>query len=337
MCNLLKEGDRVQFGVRFCELRRIFVSGTDSTSLGDGHYIYTMNNAMPPAYMLPKMVCPAKITLLGDPHSGISDSPGYSIFQSAPYPEVGWAENRFSRDIALRQYLVTMTWLRRVLIQDVAVLFSKDPLALIFKFAPFNALSFRNFAAISTAAIHLNSAEEARLAFQNLPQHLVASMQGALATQNLAFERERQNYQVQMDVMHSKMGQMQSLLELVAGSKRTKMSHGPSLTNLDVPRFAHAEPAPLGARPRRWGGTPLLGLLSCAWSPRESACDAEGRPPAPCVPSSVAVLVAEELGSMLLFLGFPTDAQFMDILTSENKGQPEAQLLTAGLSLFRPV
>ncbi|KAJ6565001.1 hypothetical protein DFH09DRAFT_1475607 [Mycena vulgaris] len=195
-----------------------------------------------------------------------------------------------------------MTWLRRVLIQDVAVLFSKDPLALIFKFAPFNALSFRNFAAISTAAIHLNSAEEARLAFQNLPQHLVASMQGALATQNLAFERERQNYQVQMDVMHSKMGQMQSLLELVAGSKRTKMSHGPSLTNLDVPRFAHAEPAPL----------------------------------APCVPSSVAVLVAEELGSMLLFLGFPTDAQFMDILTSENKGQPEAQLLTAGLSLFRP-
>ncbi|KAJ6565006.1 hypothetical protein DFH09DRAFT_1475624 [Mycena vulgaris] len=138
-----------------------------------------------------------------------------------------------------------MTWLRRVLTQDVAVLFSKDPLALIFKFAPFNALSFRNFAATSTAAIHLNFAEEARLAFQNLPQHLVASMQGALATQNLAFERERRNYQVQMDVMHSKMGQMQSLLELVAGSKRTKMSHGPSLTNLAVPRFAHAEPAPL--------------------------------------------------------------------------------------------
>ncbi|KAJ7861022.1 hypothetical protein B0H14DRAFT_3445749 [Mycena olivaceomarginata] len=117
-----------------------------------------------------------------------------------------------------------MAWFRRVLIQDMAVLFTLNPHAPIFKFAPFNSTPFRQFAATSTAAI--DAAEEtARLAFQNLPQHLVASLHGALATQNLAFERERQTYQAQMSAMQGQMSQMQSLIELMAGSKRVKNSH----------------------------------------------------------------------------------------------------------------
>lgn len=137
--------------------------------------------------------------------------------------------NPLARDIALRQFLSTMISFRRVLVQDLAVLFTQTPQALIYTFAPFNSTVFREFATNSTAAI--NAAEEtARLAFKNLPQHMVASMQGVLATQNIAFERERQAYQAQMESMQNQMGEMKTLLELVAGSKRQRRTHGMFLT-----------------------------------------------------------------------------------------------------------
>ncbi|KAJ7213565.1 hypothetical protein GGX14DRAFT_393054 [Mycena pura] len=135
--------------------------------------------------------------------------------------------NGLAKDIALHQFLACMLWFRRILIQDLAVIFTQNPHAAIFNLPPFNSSAFRNFAATSTAAIDA-ALEEARLAFQNLPQHLIASMQGALATQNLAFERERHAHQAQMQAMESQMGEMRSLLEVMAGAKRAKKAHGKS-------------------------------------------------------------------------------------------------------------
>lgn len=135
--------------------------------------------------------------------------------------------NGLAKDIALHQFLACMLWFRRILIQDLAVIFTQNPHAAIFNFPPFNSSAFRKFAATSTAAIDA-ALEEARLAFQNLPQHLIASMEGALATQNLAFERERHAYQAQMRAMESQMGEMRSLLEVLAGAKRVKKTHGRS-------------------------------------------------------------------------------------------------------------
>ncbi|KAJ7269115.1 hypothetical protein C8J57DRAFT_1609308 [Mycena rebaudengoi] len=130
--------------------------------------------------------------------------------------------NILARDIALRQFLTSLKWLRRVAVQDAAVLYTENPLASIFDTAPFNSPSFRNFSAASSAAI--DAAEEvARLAFQNLPQHLVASLQGAMATQNLGFERERQVYQSQMNAMQSELGELKTLLEIFAGSKSKRV------------------------------------------------------------------------------------------------------------------
>ncbi|KAJ7178272.1 hypothetical protein C8R46DRAFT_1188289 [Mycena filopes] len=129
-----------------------------------------------------------------------------------------------AKDIALRQFLATLTWFRRVLIQDMAVIYTQTPHAPIFKTAPFNSTIFREFAAESTAAIHL-AEEAARLAFQNLPEHLVASMRGVLATQNLGFERERHGYKMQMEAMQTQLNKVQSLLRVVAGSKRIKKAH----------------------------------------------------------------------------------------------------------------
>jgi hypothetical protein len=127
-----------------------------------------------------------------------------------------------ARDIALPQFLTSLKWLRRVAVQDAAVLYTENPLASIFATAPFNSPSFRNFSAASSAAI--NAAEEVvRLAFQNLPQHLVASLQGAMATQNLGLEREHQVYQSQMNAMQSELGELKTLLEIFAGSKSKRV------------------------------------------------------------------------------------------------------------------
>ncbi|KAJ7849462.1 hypothetical protein B0H13DRAFT_2361214 [Mycena leptocephala] len=81
----------------------------------------------------------------------------------------------------------------------------QEQAALIYTFAPFDSTVFREFATNSTAAI--NAAEEtARLAFENLPQHMA--------------------YQAQMESMQNQMGEMKTLLELVAGSKRQRRTHG---------------------------------------------------------------------------------------------------------------
>ena len=129
-----------------------------------------------------------------------------------------------AKDIALRQFLSTLVWFRRVLLQDMAVLYTQTPDAPIFNTSPFNSSIFHEFAATSKAAIHA-AEESARLAFQNLPQHLVASMQGALATQNLVFERERHTYQTKMQALETQLNEMSSLLKVVAGSKRVKTTH----------------------------------------------------------------------------------------------------------------
>ena len=51
-------------------------------------------------------------------------------------------ENRRNKDIALEQFLGLLVWLRRVLVQDLAVLSSQYPGCAILKYAPFNALIF---------------------------------------------------------------------------------------------------------------------------------------------------------------------------------------------------
>jgi hypothetical protein len=85
-------------------------------------------------------------------------------------------------------------------------------------------ITFREFAATSTTVIHL-AEEAARLAFQNLPEHLVASMHGALVPQNLGFECEHHGYKTQMEAIQTQLNEMGNLLCIVAGSKRIKKAH----------------------------------------------------------------------------------------------------------------
>jgi hypothetical protein len=80
-----------------------------------------------------------------------------------------------SKDIALRQFLKLLLWLRVVLLQDAAVLYMQYPHCRIFSFRPFNTKPFWDFAASSVETM-THAEAEACLAYKNLPEHLVAGL-----------------------------------------------------------------------------------------------------------------------------------------------------------------
>jgi hypothetical protein len=89
-------------------------------------------------------------------------------------------ENRCSKDIALRQFLKLLLWLCTVLLQDAAILYSLYPHSWLFSCRPFNTKPFQEFA-ISSVAIIAHAESEACLAYENMPEHLVASLCGSYA------------------------------------------------------------------------------------------------------------------------------------------------------------
>lgn len=116
--------------------------------------------------------------------SSLAEPPADCLAYLFPWvePEMAALETRMSasrlnRDIALKQFLVLLQWLRVVLLQDCALLYARYPMCHIFRFAPFTFPSFATFSANATAVV--TAAEEtARLAFHNLPDHMARSMRG---------------------------------------------------------------------------------------------------------------------------------------------------------------
>jgi hypothetical protein len=98
-------------------------------------------------------------------------------------------ESSLSTDIALKQFLSVLAWFRTVLLQDGAVLYARHPQLPVFQFHPFDTPQFHAFANQSIQQV-AGAEEASRLAFQNLPQHLVASLQGIVT--NLSLEQQAQ-------------------------------------------------------------------------------------------------------------------------------------------------
>ena len=98
--------------------------------------------------------------------------------------------NRLTIDIALFQFLRTLRFFRRILVQDMAVLFARNPSALIFQYHPFNTTVFREFAAAAPAVIE-EAERKAQLALKNLPENIARTFQGAVATVDIAMQQDR--------------------------------------------------------------------------------------------------------------------------------------------------
>jgi hypothetical protein len=127
-------------------------------------------------------------------------------------------DNPLANDMALKQFLRLLIWLRRVLIQDAAILFTHNPTCPIFRHSIFRSAVFHRFAAASQAVL-AEAEEKARLAFKNLPDHLVRSLRGVLADTRMEQQQDREEHHLQLTAMDERFGRVERLLENLVGSK----------------------------------------------------------------------------------------------------------------------
>lgn len=123
-----------------------------------------------------------------------------------------------AKDIALKSFLGLLLWLRRVLLQDCAVLYSQYPNCAMFRFAPFNTLSFRTFAQTSAGVI-ARAEENARLALQNLPEHVAATFRGLATDIKLDQESQRVRSEARWTEMQDQLSTLTGLVGSMAGAK----------------------------------------------------------------------------------------------------------------------
>lgn len=152
--------------------------------------------------------------------------------------------SQLATDIALRQFLSVLLWLRLVLLQDAALLYTKHPEIAIFRFKPFNTQCFRDYAHEAVQAV-VQAEEQARMAFHNLPQHLVCSLKGLVTSMTLDQKAQRaENEALRAEVRQQIEMQSALLAELAASSSHGRRRKGhkavvqtgelPSLNDLRV-------------------------------------------------------------------------------------------------------
>jgi hypothetical protein len=131
------------------------------------------------------------------PPSGSTVVPAELTAQVFPWVEMERAAlekrtsaNRNALDLALKEFLKLMQWLRLVLIQDAAVLLLLVPSAAIFHYPPFNSCTFANFSASSISAVAA-AEETARLALDKLPHQISSSLGGLLQMLAATHEQDR--------------------------------------------------------------------------------------------------------------------------------------------------
>jgi Centromere DNA-binding protein complex CBF3 subunit, domain 2 len=127
-------------------------------------------------------------------------------------------DNPLSNDMALKQFLRLLIWLRKVLLQDAAVLFTQDPTFPIFRYSIFQSTTFRAFAAASQLTL-TDAEEKARLAFEHLPDHLIRSLRGVLADTRMEQQQDREEHRRQLSAMDERFSRVETLLEALAGAK----------------------------------------------------------------------------------------------------------------------
>jgi hypothetical protein len=148
--------------------------------------------------------------------------------------------SRLNRDIALKQFLLLLQWLRAVLLQDCALLYARYPMCPIFRFAPFTFPSFVTFSANATAVV-TTAEETARLAFHNLPDYMARSMRGYASDLQMRQEQNHSKVCEELRELREQNVRLELLLSnkgLRKGSK-AKNSLSPSLFRVLLVRSTH--------------------------------------------------------------------------------------------------
>lgn len=131
--------------------------------------------------------------------------------------------NKDSGDAALQYLINLLHYLRLVLIQDCAVLYSEHPDAPVFRYAPFNTDFFRSFALGATQII--NDAEEHRRQhLQNLPMNIQDSFRGSMESNRLQQIQHQKHIEEATRNMSSAFGAMCGLMQTTIQVMSANMS-----------------------------------------------------------------------------------------------------------------
>jgi len=133
--------------------------------------------------------------------------------------------HRHSQDVALQHFLHLLVWLRIVLLQDAAILYTKYPDANIFAYAPFNTPVFRTFATSSTAAIE-EVEEAAHLAFKDCPENLARGLRGAIAAQQLENKKGSKAINARFDMLLEELQHASRAASQAQGTRRSYKTTG---------------------------------------------------------------------------------------------------------------
>jgi hypothetical protein len=144
------------------------------------------------------------------------------------------SENRRARDISLRNFLGLLIWLRTVVVQDAAVLYTRHPSASLFQYPPFNTQPFHDFAATATNVI-AKAERDVALALEKLPENIAKTFSATMSRLAIDQQLERESSKAYHDEMKSQITFLQGLVEDVAQGharprKRRKQGHAGEFT-----------------------------------------------------------------------------------------------------------
>ena len=133
-------------------------------------------------------------------------------------------DNRCLKDIALRQFLKLLLWLQTVLLQDGAVLYSLYPHSQLYSYQPCNTKCFQEFAARSVAII-AHAESEACLAYENMPEHLVAGLRGSYAALRLEQCQEQEENTHHLRALGEQYAKVEGLLSQLLTVQPSQRGH----------------------------------------------------------------------------------------------------------------
>ncbi|KAF8586691.1 hypothetical protein K439DRAFT_1614921 [Ramaria rubella] len=209
--------------------------------------------------------------------------------------------NPKAMDLALESFLHLLINLRRILIQDLAVLYHEVPTCLFYFFPPFNSPAFHKFA--EQAPAKLEEAEAAACAaLQNLPEHMAQTLQGVVQTAVAAQQEQASTQETQFESLEHALLSVQGQLGLLIESppwKCTKiMAYNNTSTVAPPPSITPPTPSQMVHNPPSLpsGGFVTSVSLAPSYSPG-SVNETVIHEPSPCGPTPALASVPETLVS----------------------------------------
>ncbi|KAF8583497.1 hypothetical protein K439DRAFT_1617415 [Ramaria rubella] len=144
-----------------------------------------------------------------------------------------YAANPKAMDLSLQSFLLLLQMMRRILIQDLAVLYLDVPDCLIYSVSPFNTPEFQQYAEVAPGLIS-EAENTARSALKNLPEHMAQSLRGVVQNAVASQQAQASLHADQFKALEDALMRMEGYLGLLADAVPQKCQKipisGPEVT-----------------------------------------------------------------------------------------------------------